>query len=88
MAPKSPAQVPHGESLHAELALLVDAGLTPVDALRAATVLPAEVFGLPDRGVIEPGRRADLLLLDADPLLDITATTAIEAVWVAGIRVR
>jgi imidazolonepropionase-like amidohydrolase len=87
-APNSPAQVPHGESLHDELALLVEAGLSPVEALRSATMLPALSFGLTDRGVIEAGRRADLLLIEGDPLQDIAATRAIRGVWVAGVRVR
>jgi imidazolonepropionase-like amidohydrolase len=66
-APGVPAAIPHGYSLHHELELLVDAGLTSLDALRAATSLPALYFGLGDRGVIEPGRRADLVLIDGDP---------------------
>ena len=82
----SPANVPHGESLHHELELLVDAGLSPLDALRAATVLPAKHFGLPDRGVIEPGRRADLVLIDGNPLEDIRATRQILRVWCGGIE--
>ena len=88
MAPMSPAKVPHGESLHDELALLVDAGLTPVEALRAATVLPARYFGLTDRGAIEPGLRADLVLVAGDPTVDIAATRALQGVWVGGIQAR
>ena len=83
----SPAAVPHGSSLHHELELLVDAGLSTVDALRAATTRPARYFGLADRGVVEPGRRADLVLIDGDPLHDIKATQAIRRVWCAGIEV-
>ena len=82
-----PAAVPHGSSLHHELELLVDAGLTTVDALRAATTRPARYFGLADRGVVEPGRRADLVLVDGDPLHDIKATQAIRRVWCAGTEV-
>ncbi|HEY6540202.1 MAG TPA: amidohydrolase family protein, partial [Ktedonobacteraceae bacterium] len=88
MAPASPAQIQHGEALHDELRLLVDAGLTPVEALRSATVVPAEYFGFTDRGVIEAGRRADLLLVDGDPTQDIAATRAIRSVWVAGMKIR
>lgn len=84
--PGAPANVPHGVALHSELELLVDAGLSTIEALRAATVLPAEHFGLTDRGVIAPGRRADLVLLDGDPVADIRATRAIRAVWCAGIQ--
>ncbi len=80
----APAAIRHGESLHHELELLVDAGLSTVDALRAATSLPAQHFGLTDRGVIEPGRRADLVLIDGDPIHDITATRQIKHVWCAG----
>ena len=83
-----PISLPHGKALHEELALLVEAGLTPVEALRAATILPAAYFGFTDRGVIEPGRRADLLLVDGDPTQDITTTRAIRSVWVAGVHVR
>ncbi len=87
-APASPAQIQHGEALHEELGLLVEAGLTPVEALRSATVVPAEYFGFTDRGVIEPGRRADLLLIDGDPTQNIAATRAIRNVWAAGVKVR
>jgi imidazolonepropionase-like amidohydrolase len=70
-----------GYALHTELELLVRAGLTPLDAIRAATVRPAEFLGLESEiGRIEPGMRADLLLLTADPLADITNTRGIEAV--------
>jgi imidazolonepropionase-like amidohydrolase len=59
----------------------VRAGLTPLDAIRAATVRPAEFLGLESEiGRIEPGMCADLLLLTADPLADITNTRGIEAV--------
>ena len=84
--PGTPAQVPHGESLHHELELLVAAGLSPAEALRAATEAPARAFGLDDRGAIRPGLRADLVLLDGDPLQDITATRRISRVWCAGVE--
>lgn len=77
----------HGASLHGELALLVRAGLTSQQALSAATAVPARRFGLADRGRIAPGLRADLLLVEGDPLADITATRAIAAVWKNGQRV-
>ncbi len=79
----APAVIRHGESLHHELELLVDAGLSTVDALRAATSLPALHFGLTDRGIIEPGRRADLVLIDGDPINDISATRQIKRIWCA-----
>jgi imidazolonepropionase-like amidohydrolase len=84
--PGVPASVPHGSSMHHELELLVDAGLSPVDALRAATSLPARHFGLDDRGAVTPGLRADLLLVDGDPLHDITATAKIQRIWCAGVE--
>lgn len=61
-----------GHSLHREIELYVEAGLTPLDALRAATAVPAEAMGLSDEvGTIEDGKRADLLILDGNPLEDI-----------------
>jgi imidazolonepropionase-like amidohydrolase len=75
----------HGASMHRELELLVEAGLTPTAALAAATAAPAEAFGLRDRGRVEPGRRADLVLVDGDPTTDIRATRAIVQVWKAGV---
>jgi imidazolonepropionase-like amidohydrolase len=86
--PGIPFSPRHGESLHDELELLIDAGLSSVEALRAATVLPAQYFGLHDRGVIEPGRRADLVLIDGDPIADIRATRVIRRVWCAGVEHR
>lgn len=77
----------HGASVHHELALLVRAGLTPAQALAAATSVPAKRFGIMDRGRIAAGQRADLVLVDGDPLRDITATRAIEAVWKNGHRI-
>lgn len=85
-SPGAPAAVPHGSGLHQELALLVEAGLSPLDALRAATVLPARHFGLADRGAIAPGLRADLMLVDGDPLSDITASARVLRVWCAGVE--
>jgi imidazolonepropionase-like amidohydrolase len=76
----------HGASVHGELASLVAAGMSPIQALRAATSLPAERFHLEDRGVIAVGRRADLLLVDGDPTRDVTTTRAIAGVWKAGHR--
>jgi imidazolonepropionase-like amidohydrolase len=80
-----PAAVPHGESLHRELELLVDAGLSTLEALLAATLRPARYFGLTDRGAIEPGLRADLILIEDDPLQDIRATRAISRIWCGGV---
>lgn len=73
-----------GFSLHDELALLVRAGLTPIQALAAATVNPARYLGRRDSGVVARGAPADLVLLDADPLHDIRNTTRINSVVVRG----
>ncbi len=74
-----------GYSLHSELEMLVRAGLTPLEAIEAATVHPAEFFGLQgEMGTIEAGRVADLVLLSANPLEDITNTRSVEAVVTKG----
>jgi imidazolonepropionase-like amidohydrolase len=75
----------HGASIHRELELLVKAGLTPVEALRAATSTPASVFHLADRGQIARGLRADLLLVNGDPTADILATRDIVTIWKGGV---
>jgi len=74
-----------GFSLHDELELLVESGLTPLAALQAATLSPARFLGRSaELGTIEPGKIASLVLLRADPLADIHNTTQIEAVWSRG----
>jgi len=75
----------HGASLHHELQLLVGAGLSPLEALRAATSTPARRFGLSDRGRIVPGARADLVLVDGDPTIAISDTLSIREVWHRGV---
>ncbi|KAJ5606113.1 hypothetical protein N7510_008894 [Penicillium lagena] len=81
-----PAMVKFGTSLHDEMENLVEVGLSPVEALNAATIMPAQYFGLNDRGVIKEGMRADLLLVDGDPTKDISATRNIVKVWVEGME--
>jgi len=76
----------HGSSLHRELELLVQAGLSPEAALAAATSVPARTYSLRDRGRIAPGLRADLVLVGGDPSRDITATRDIVTVWKRGVR--
>lgn len=84
-APGRACPIVHGAAMHRELELLVDSGLTPVEALVAATSGPAAYFGLHDRGRIAPGLRADLLLVDGDATRDITATRSICQVWRRGV---
>ncbi len=79
--------ITHGVSLHRDLELLVDAGLTPIDALTGATSAAAAAFRLQDRGRIAPGQRADLLLVAGDPTQNIKATRAIRRIWKAGVEV-
>jgi imidazolonepropionase-like amidohydrolase len=76
----------HGPSLHRELELLVLSGLTPSEALASATSEPARAFGFHDRGRIAEGLRADLLLVDGDPTVDIRATRDIVGVWKLGVQ--
>ncbi|MFC2165257.1 CIA30 family protein [Acidobacteriota bacterium] len=76
-----------GASLHRELELLVAAGLTPLEALRGATSIPAEKFSVEGRGLIKPGYQADLLLVNGDPTKDVKATREILDVWKDGYRV-
>jgi len=74
-----------GFSLHDELALLVKAGLTPIESLQTATINPARFLGMEkDLGTIEKGKIANLVLLDADPFADIHNTTKISEVFLAG----
>lgn len=75
-----------GASVHQELQHLVEAGLTPAAALRAATATTARRFHLSDRGRIAEGLRADLLLVDGDPITTITDTLNTRAVWRRGTR--
>jgi imidazolonepropionase-like amidohydrolase len=76
-----------GPSLHGELASLVrHLGFSPVEALRAATMEPARLFGLErELGLVRAGFIADLVLIDGDPLADITRTRAIVGVMTNGV---
>lgn len=76
----------HGASLHSEMQLLVRAGLNPGEVLRAATSVNAAKFGLIDRGRIVPGARADLVLVEGDPMSDIGNALSIRSVWRSGSR--
>lgn len=77
-----------GIAEHRELALMVDAGLTPLQSLTIATSNAARLLKLEDRGSIQPGKRADLVVLDADPLQDIKNTLRINSVWHRGVQVQ
>jgi len=77
-----------GLGVSIEMDLYVKAGLSPLEAIRAATETAARSLGLEkDRGTLEPGKRADLLLLDADPVKDVKNVRAIVAIYKAGRRV-
>lgn len=73
-----------GWSLHTELELLVNAGLTPEDALETATRNTAQLLGADSLGIIAPGKLADLVVLRANPLTDIRNTRSVERVMVRG----
>lgn len=79
----NPFVVP-GASVHEEMELLVEAGLSPAEALIAATRAPAEYLGRADLGTIAPGNQADLVLLRENPLEDIRATREIVGVVLDG----
>jgi imidazolonepropionase-like amidohydrolase len=78
---------PFGFAEQKELQMMAEAGMTPAQVIVAATSRSAEFLGLKDRGVIAPGRRADLLVLDANPLDDIRNTRRISAMYLAGKEV-
>jgi hypothetical protein len=78
-------KIPPGFNLHTELALQVAEGLSPLTALQSATLNPAKMWRATDSlGTVAAGKLADLVLLDADPLVDITNTTTIRAVVANG----
>lgn len=81
------AAVAHGAGLHTEIQLLQQAGLSAADALVAATTGAAAAFRLTDRGAVEVGRRADLLLVDQDPTVDTATLDRPRAIWVGGVPV-
>lgn len=82
----NPLRIP-GFAEHRELKLLTEAGLTPLQALQVATKNAAALLRLDDRGVIAPGKLADLLIVDGDPSTDIAAIDQIESVWRRGHKV-
>jgi len=82
-----PVRIP-GWAEHRELELLVRAGLTPMEALVAATRGSAAMLGLSDRGTLEAGKRADLIVLAANPLESIRNTRQLVAIWHGGKEVK
>ena len=80
------ATIPHGWGAHNEMRLLAEAGIAPLHVIRIATEASARRLGGhgADIGTLEPGKRADLLVLDADPTIDITASRKIARVMQAG----
>jgi imidazolonepropionase-like amidohydrolase len=70
-----------------EMELMVEAGLTPMQVIQAATKNAAEFLAAKDLGTLEPGKWADLVVLNADPLKSIRNTHTIQAVYIAGNRV-
>jgi len=78
---------PYGFSAHAELADMVAAGMTPTDVLVAATRTSAEIMRLDQLGTIASGKSADFIVLDANPLDDITNTRRISRVYLRGVEI-
>ncbi|ETS79528.1 hypothetical protein PFICI_09381 [Pestalotiopsis fici W106-1] len=78
----------HGSGLHDEMALLVEAGLSPIDVLKGATSLAAHHFRLRDRGRIVVGLKADLVLVEGNPTKIISDSKRIRAVWKDGVKQR
>jgi imidazolonepropionase-like amidohydrolase len=78
-------QVVPGHSLHRELELYVKAGFTPMEAIQAATLVPARVMKIDsEAGTIEAGKRADLIILDANPLDNISNVRTVKTVISGG----
>ena len=78
---------PHGQNAR-QFAWMVRYGMTPIEAIRSATLNAAEALGRRDVGVVEKGRHADLVAVKGDPLRDVTALESVEAVIKGGVRVR
>lgn len=78
----------YGLSLHHEIYLLVHkAGLTPQEAISSATAVTARRFGIKDRGLIEMGRRADMVLVEGNLLKDISDSLNLRLIWRDGIKI-
>ncbi|WP_146651825.1 amidohydrolase family protein [Labilithrix luteola] len=82
----TPLRIPGFAELH-EVALMVKAGLPPVQAIRIATSRAAELLGHPDRGMLAPGKLADFVIVEGDPTKDVDDLTRIVEVWHRGRKV-
>ena len=78
---------PHGDNAR-EFAYMVDAGIPAAYALQAATIHAAEVLGVDDQGVVEPGKRADIIAMPGDPVADIGNTMKVDFVMKDGVVMR
>lgn len=85
--PTTLAAPPFGEALHDELVLMTSSGYTPTEVLRSATADPAEFFSLKDRGTIEAGKKADLLLVQGDPTVRMEDIRNVKNVWIDGVQI-
>ena len=72
---------------HMEMQMMVEAGMSPLDAIRASTGIAADCINVGDVGTLEPGKWGDLIVLASNPAEDIENTKSIESVWIAGNRV-
>lgn len=72
---------------HMEMHMMVEAGMTPMEAIRASTGVAADCINVHDIGTLEPGKWGDLIVLNANPLDNIENTKSIDSVWIAGNRV-
>jgi imidazolonepropionase-like amidohydrolase len=79
--------IPHGRNAK-ELIALVDRGMTPLQAIRAATTVSAELIDVDDRARLEPGLLADVIAVPGDPLADITTTEQVRFVMKGGVTYR
>jgi imidazolonepropionase-like amidohydrolase len=70
-----------------ELAMMAEAGLTPEQVLRSATAEASRCLGLEDVGTLEKGKAADFIVVDGNPLEDVSNLRKIDSVWIAGNRV-
>jgi len=76
----------HGVTLHGELQLLVEAGLTPEQAIHSATGAASKIFPIGLRGTLKTGAPASMILLSGNPFVDISATQSISAIWKNGFQ--